>query len=215
METEPGLLKRIWKSFREFRDRMQRAHGLTPVTMKSQLGCPKCGNKLHQLLYPSGKTGGALPQLYVCRKCGYKGPIGLNPKKDSDDAQDEFRRAEKQALERPKAPKREIPKIYKLLVLASIIILGASVYWVLFREVEFGPNDFQRRKMCESNLFAYCRYWKILEYSYDNDCKPVIGWFYEENPNCMKFADDIELPEAGDVACDDAYHPYMARCYRV
>jgi len=51
-----------------------RKRDLTPLTsMPSRLECPKCGSGLRQLL---AGIGG---QMYVCMKCGYRGPVGLEP----------------------------------------------------------------------------------------------------------------------------------------
>ena len=50
---------------------------LGPLTLlgynKTIRECPKCGSKLNQRADMS--------QLYACPKCGYRGPIGLNPEK--------------------------------------------------------------------------------------------------------------------------------------
>jgi ribosomal protein S27AE len=37
--------------------------------------CSKCGSKLYSYL-----ADGGIGELYLCGKCGYSGPIGLNPK---------------------------------------------------------------------------------------------------------------------------------------
>jgi len=42
-------------------------------TIPTQLECPKCGSKLKLL------AGGGAPQIYFCGKCGYRGPVGLEP----------------------------------------------------------------------------------------------------------------------------------------
>lgn len=46
--------------------------------MPTALECPKCNSKLRQFIW----FGMAAPQLYFCPKCGYKGPIGLQPEKE-------------------------------------------------------------------------------------------------------------------------------------
>jgi predicted RNA-binding Zn-ribbon protein involved in translation (DUF1610 family) len=54
----------------------KRKRDLTPLTsMPSRLECPRCGSGLRQLL--AGISG----QMYICMKCGYSGPIGLEPGK--------------------------------------------------------------------------------------------------------------------------------------
>ena len=45
-------------------------------TVPSQLECPKCGSKLKHL-----GAGVGFAQMYVCEKCGYRGPVGLEPGK--------------------------------------------------------------------------------------------------------------------------------------
>jgi len=44
--------------------------GLLP----SQMECPRCGAKLKLW-----GVGAAVPQMYLCQKCGYRGPVGLEP----------------------------------------------------------------------------------------------------------------------------------------
>jgi predicted RNA-binding Zn-ribbon protein involved in translation (DUF1610 family) len=48
---------------------------LGPATVlgniKTVKECPKCGSKLN--------TSSSMVQLYYCGKCGYHGPIALNP----------------------------------------------------------------------------------------------------------------------------------------
>ena len=43
-------------------------------TIPSQMECPKCGTKLRLL-----GVVAAIPQMYICTECGYRGPIGLEP----------------------------------------------------------------------------------------------------------------------------------------
>jgi predicted RNA-binding Zn-ribbon protein involved in translation (DUF1610 family) len=45
-------------------------------TIPSQLECPKCSSKLKLL-----GVVAAIPQMYLCEKCGYRGPVGLEPGK--------------------------------------------------------------------------------------------------------------------------------------
>ena len=47
-----------------------------PPSIYTNLECPRCNSKLRQLI-----VGLALPQIYFCPNCGYRGPIGLNPEK--------------------------------------------------------------------------------------------------------------------------------------
>ncbi|MCX6814748.1 MAG: hypothetical protein NTY20_03820 [Candidatus Aenigmarchaeota archaeon] len=44
------------------------------TTMPSQLECPRCGTKLKLL-----GVGAAVPQMYFCMECGYRGSLGLEP----------------------------------------------------------------------------------------------------------------------------------------
>ena len=48
------------------------------LSMPITLECPKCNSKLRQYIW----WGLAAPQMYICPKCGYRGPIGLQPEKD-------------------------------------------------------------------------------------------------------------------------------------
>jgi DNA-directed RNA polymerase subunit RPC12/RpoP len=43
-------------------------------TIPSQMECIRCGAKLNLL-----GVGAAAHQMYICTKCGYNGPIGLEP----------------------------------------------------------------------------------------------------------------------------------------
>ncbi len=43
-------------------------------TIPSQLECPRCGAKLRLL-----GVVAAIPQMYICEKCGYRGSVGLEP----------------------------------------------------------------------------------------------------------------------------------------
>jgi predicted RNA-binding Zn-ribbon protein involved in translation (DUF1610 family) len=43
-------------------------------SVPSQMECPRCGRKLRLL-----GVGVAVPQNYICLKCGYRGPLGLEP----------------------------------------------------------------------------------------------------------------------------------------
>jgi len=64
----------LWKKFVEFKKRMIVAQGnIDSFSQKTNLHCPKCNSKLHQIF--SGDGG--YPQNYVCRKCGYAGSLGL------------------------------------------------------------------------------------------------------------------------------------------
>ena len=44
------------------------------ATVPSQLECPRCGSKLRLL-----GVGAAVPDKYICVKCGYMGSVGLEP----------------------------------------------------------------------------------------------------------------------------------------
>jgi predicted RNA-binding Zn-ribbon protein involved in translation (DUF1610 family) len=55
---------------------VKRKKDYAPLTnMPSQLECPKCGAKLMHVI------AGAVGQIYVCNKCGYRGSVGLEPGK--------------------------------------------------------------------------------------------------------------------------------------
>ncbi len=45
-------------------------------TVPTQLECPRCESKLKHM-----GAGVAFAQIYVCEKCGYRGPLGLEPGK--------------------------------------------------------------------------------------------------------------------------------------
>ncbi len=52
----------------------KRKRDYTPLaSMPTQLECPKCGNKLRIAVV------GAVGQMYSCKKCGYRGSVGLEP----------------------------------------------------------------------------------------------------------------------------------------
>ncbi|MFH0832550.1 MAG: hypothetical protein V1900_02420 [Candidatus Aenigmatarchaeota archaeon] len=44
-----------------------------PFCVPTRYECPKCGSKLYQSFL--------FDQCYQCNKCGYRGPIGLEPEK--------------------------------------------------------------------------------------------------------------------------------------
>jgi predicted RNA-binding Zn-ribbon protein involved in translation (DUF1610 family) len=44
--------------------------------LPSQLECPRCGAKL-----TLWGVVAAVPQIYICQKCGYRGSVGLEPGK--------------------------------------------------------------------------------------------------------------------------------------
>ena len=57
----------------------KRVSGYTErLSMPTALECPKCNSKLRQFIW----FGMAAPQMYFCPKCGYRGPIGLQPEKE-------------------------------------------------------------------------------------------------------------------------------------
>jgi len=51
--------------------------GSSLPSLQTRLECPKCNSKLRQLI-----IGYAIPQLYYCPNCGYRGPIALQPEKE-------------------------------------------------------------------------------------------------------------------------------------
>lgn len=67
------LFKRAMKRSKKFRSRTIKAMGhMNHVSQPAGLNCPKCSEGLY------GMAGrGAGMQLYVCRKCGYQGSIGM------------------------------------------------------------------------------------------------------------------------------------------
>ena len=68
----------LWKKFLEFHRRGIVAQGnMSSFSRETNLFCPKCNSKLHQIVSREGAT----PQTYVCRKCGYLGSLGLKVKK--------------------------------------------------------------------------------------------------------------------------------------
>ena len=46
-------------------------------SIQTRLECPKCNSKLRQLI-----IGYAIPQLYYCPNCGYRGPIAFQPEEE-------------------------------------------------------------------------------------------------------------------------------------
>ena len=54
----------------------RRRNYLPMGTIPSQMECPKCGAKLKLL-----GVVAAIPQMYLCEKCGYMGSVGLEPGK--------------------------------------------------------------------------------------------------------------------------------------
>ena len=46
-------------------------------SLQTRLECPKCNSKLRQLI-----IGYAIPQLYYCPNCGYRGPIAFQPEEE-------------------------------------------------------------------------------------------------------------------------------------
>ena len=61
------------KTYRRLNMDMWRAQVHTPMSALTNKHCPKCNTYLYQPLFAIG----GLPQMYVCKKCGYTGPIGL------------------------------------------------------------------------------------------------------------------------------------------
>ena len=70
---------KLLKKIRSFNRRAMTLRGFTPMSMSTTLECPKCNSKLRQNLDQEGP----LTPFYVCRKCGYGGPIALQPRKSA------------------------------------------------------------------------------------------------------------------------------------
>ncbi len=70
------ILKNI-KIYRKFSLDLWRAQAHTPMSALTNKHCPRCNKLLYQTFFAEG----GFPQMYVCRKCNYAGPIGLVLKK--------------------------------------------------------------------------------------------------------------------------------------
>ncbi len=70
------ILKNI-KTYRKFSLDLWRAQAHTPMSALTNKHCPMCNKLLYQTFFAEG----GFPQMYVCKKCGYAGPIGLVLKK--------------------------------------------------------------------------------------------------------------------------------------
>ena len=70
------ILKNI-KTYRRFSLDLWRAQAHTPMSARTNRHCPKCNALLWQTFFAEG----GFPQMYVCKKCNYAGPVGLVLKK--------------------------------------------------------------------------------------------------------------------------------------
>ena len=70
------MIKNI-KVYRKFSLDLWRAQAHTPMSALTNKHCPRCNKFLYQTFFAEG----GFPQMYVCKKCGYAGPIGLELKK--------------------------------------------------------------------------------------------------------------------------------------
>ena len=66
------MLKNI-RAYRRFSLDLWRAQAHTPMAAMTNKHCPKCDAALWQTFFAEG----GFPQMYVCKKCNYAGPIGL------------------------------------------------------------------------------------------------------------------------------------------
>ncbi len=70
------MLKNI-KAYRKFSLDLWRAQAHTPMSALTNKHCPRCNKLLYQTFFAEG----GFPQMYVCKKCNYAGPVGLVLKK--------------------------------------------------------------------------------------------------------------------------------------
>ena len=66
------MLKNI-RTYRKFSLDLWRAQAHTPMAARTNRHCPRCNSALWQTFFAEG----GFPQMYVCKKCDYTGPIGL------------------------------------------------------------------------------------------------------------------------------------------
>lgn len=66
------MLKNI-RTYRRFSLDLWRAQAHTPMSALTNKHCPRCDKLLYQTFFAEG----GFPQMYVCKKCSYAGPIGL------------------------------------------------------------------------------------------------------------------------------------------
>ena len=66
------MLKNI-RVYRKFSLDLWRAQAHTPMSVRTNRHCPKCNSVLWQTFFAEG----GFPQMYVCKKCNYAGPVGL------------------------------------------------------------------------------------------------------------------------------------------
>ena len=71
------ILKNI-RTYRRFSLDLWRAQAYTPMSVRTNRHCPKCNSTLWQTFFAEG----GFPQMYVCKKCNYAGPVGLVLKKN-------------------------------------------------------------------------------------------------------------------------------------
>ncbi len=65
------------KTYRKFSLDLWRAQAHTPMSALTNKHCPRCNSVLYQTFFAEG----GFPQMYVCKKCDYAGPVGLELKK--------------------------------------------------------------------------------------------------------------------------------------
>ena len=70
------ILRNI-RTYRRFSLDLWRAQAHTPMAVRTNRHCPKCNSVLYQTFFAEG----GFPQMYVCKKCNYAGPVGLVLKK--------------------------------------------------------------------------------------------------------------------------------------
>jgi len=63
-----------WKNYRKSLSRRVRPIVMSPFSMPCAYRCPVCNSQLRTLF-------GNVYNYYICRKCGYSGPVFVKPEK--------------------------------------------------------------------------------------------------------------------------------------
>ena len=72
-----SFMVRNIKTYRRFSLDLWRAQAHTPMSALTNKHCPRCNSALYQTFFAEG----GFPQMYVCKKCNYAGPVGLELKR--------------------------------------------------------------------------------------------------------------------------------------
>lgn len=94
-------------------------------------------------------------------------------------------------------------KIILTIITLIIIILIFINYWI-FNCCDQPLDDIYIRK-CRTKFHTYCSNWLLTEYATEdvNGVEtPTIGWFVDENPKCVAFAQEIGFSPENNVVID-------------